>query len=82
MIEIRKQVLDLVRTIAGNDNINEESLLLDEGWIDSLTTITLLTEVEEKFSIVIETGELSHENFNTIENISKLISTKNGNKTI
>lgn len=82
MIEIRKQVLDLVRSVSGNENIIEDSLLLDEGWIDSLTTITLLTEVEEKFSIVIESDELSHENFNTIENISKLISSKNGNKTI
>tara|TARA_B110000858_G_C17711191_1_gene430645 strand:- start:382 stop:630 length:249 start_codon:yes stop_codon:yes gene_type:complete len=82
MIEIRKQVLDLVRSVSGNENIIEDSLLLDEGWIDSLTTITLLTEVEEKFSIVIEADELSHENFNTIENISKLISSKNGNKTI
>jgi len=82
MIEIKKQVLDLVRSVSGNKNIKEDSLLLDEGWIDSLTTITLLTEVEENFSIVIETDELSHENFNTIENISKLISSKNGNKTI
>ena len=78
MKNIKKQVLDLVRSVSGNINIQEDSLLLDEGWIDSLTTITLLTEIEEKFSIEIGTDELSHENFNTIENISILISRKNG----
>lgn len=78
MKNIKKQVLDLVRSVSGNINIQEESLLLDEGWIDSLTTITLLTEIEEKFSIEIGTDELSHENFNTIENISILISSKSG----
>ena len=78
MKNIKKQVLDLVRSVSGNINIQEDSLLLDEGWIDSLTTITLLTEIEEKFSIEIGADELSHENFNTIENISILISRKNG----
>jgi len=76
MEKIKKEVLDLVKKIGDNQNITDKSLLLDEGWIDSLSTITLLSELENKFSIEIETEELSHENFNTIENISKLIFNK------
>tara|TARA_B100000963_G_scaffold264724_1_gene232890 strand:- start:3396 stop:3635 length:240 start_codon:yes stop_codon:yes gene_type:complete len=76
MEKIKKIVLDLVKKVGDNQNITEKSLLLDEGWIDSLSTITLLSELENKFSIEIETEELSHENFNTIENISKLILNK------
>jgi len=76
MEKIKKEVLDLVKKVGENENITEKSLLLDEGWIDSLSTITLLSELENKFSIEIETEELSHENFNTIENISKLILNK------
>lgn len=76
MEKIKKKVLDLVKKVGDNQNITEKSLLLDEGWIDSLSTITLLSELENKFSIEIETEELSHENFNTIENISKLILNK------
>tara|TARA_A100001011_G_scaffold16404_1_gene17114 strand:- start:7013 stop:7252 length:240 start_codon:yes stop_codon:yes gene_type:complete len=76
MEKIKKEVLDLVKKVGDNENITEKSLLLDEGWIDSLSTITLLSELENKFSIEIETEELSHENFNTIENISKLILNK------
>ena len=76
MEKIKKEVLDLVKKVGDNQNITEKSLLLDEGWIDSLSTITLLSELENKFSIEIETEELSHENFNTIENISKLIFNK------
>ena len=76
MGKIKKIVLDLVKKVGDNQNITEKSLLLDEGWIDSLSTIMLLSELENKFSIEIETEELSHENFNTIENISKLILSK------
>ncbi len=76
MEKIKKEVLDLVKKVGDNQNITDKSLLLDEGWIDSLSTITLLSELENKFSIEIETEELSHENFNTIENISKLIFNK------
>lgn len=76
MEKIKKIVLDLVKKVGDNQNITEKSLLLDEGWIDSLSTITLLSELENKFSIEIDTEELSHENFNTIENISKLILNK------
>ena len=65
MEKIKKIVLDLVKKVGDNQNITEKSLLLDEGWIDSLSTITLLSELENKFSIEIETEELSHENFNT-----------------
>ena len=73
MKEIKSRVLTLVRKITENSTISENSLLLDEGWIDSLTAVILLDELEEEFSIKMDTDELTHENFNTIENISKLI---------
>jgi len=73
MKEIKSRVLTLVRKITENSTISENSLLLDEGWIDSLTAVILLDELEVEFSIKMDTDELTHENFNTIENISKLI---------
>lgn len=73
MKEIKSRVLVLVRKITENGNISENTLLLDEGWIDSLTAVILLDELEVEFSIKMDTDELTHENFNTIENISKLI---------
>tara|TARA_B110000483_G_C17700174_1_gene352985 strand:+ start:26 stop:259 length:234 start_codon:yes stop_codon:yes gene_type:complete len=73
MKETKSRVLALVRKITENSNISENALLLDEGWIDSLTAVILLDELEVEFSIKMDTDELTHENFNTIENISKLI---------
>ncbi len=73
MKETKSRVLTLVRKITENSTISENSLLLDEGWIDSLTAVILLDELEVEFSIKMDTDELTHENFNTIENISKLI---------
>ena len=73
MKEIESEILKIVCKIADNNKITEKSLLLDEGWIDSLSAVFLLDELESKFSIEIDMEELTHENFNTIQNISQLI---------
>ena len=73
MQEIKNNILKLVQKITDNKDIKEDSLLLDEGWIDSLTAVVLLDELEKEFSIEIDTEELTHDNFNSIESISKII---------
>ena len=73
MENIKLRILNIVKRIIENKDVTENSLLLDEGWIDSLTAVILLNELESEFSIEIETEELTHENFNSIDNILKII---------
>lgn len=73
MENIKLRILNIVKRITENKDVTENSLLLDEGWIDSLTAVILLNELESEFSVEIETEELTHENFNSIDNILKII---------
>lgn len=76
MTNFENQILDIIKRITNDSSIPKDSLLLDEGWIDSLTTIELLNELEIFFSIKIENDELTHENFNSISKITSLVSKK------
>ena len=76
MTSIEDQILGIIRRITNDSKIPKDSLLLDEGWFDSLTTIELLTELEETFSISIDNDELTHDNFNSISKIVELVSKK------
>ena len=70
---MKKKILELTKKVIDNKNINEKSKLLDEGWLDSLSTIVLIQEIEEKFKIEISQDYLNHDNFNSVNNISNLV---------
>lgn len=76
MIDVTIELLTIIKELANNSNIQKDTLLLDEGIIDSLSTIELITTIESKYSIVIDSDELNHFNFNTIDNIAILIQSK------
>lgn len=70
---IENKIFDIIKKIINNNDINKDSLLLDEGWLDSLSTIELLTEIEKAFNITIDNDQLTHENFNSLQNITELV---------
>ncbi len=70
---IENKIFDIIKKIINNNAINKDSLLLDEGWLDSLSTIELLTEIEKAFNITIDNDQLTHENFNSLHNITELV---------
>ena len=73
---IKNTISEIVRELAQNPDIKYDQTLLDDGLIDSLTTIELISILEEKFNIQIDSEELNHHNFNTINNIANLIEQK------
>ena len=70
---IENKIFDIIKKIINNNAINKDSLFLDEGWLDSLSTIELLTEIEKAFNITIDNDQLTHENFNSLYNITELV---------
>ncbi len=53
--------------------LRDEDLLVESGIIDSLGIMTLLSFIEEKFSIQIPSEDLMPENFASISAITALI---------
>lgn len=58
--------------------IADNDLLLEQGIIDSFGIMTLLSFLEEKFSVHIEGDDLTPENFSSIGTISDLVDRKSG----
>jgi|TARA_Y100001949_G_scaffold51631_1_gene43476 D-alanine--poly(phosphoribitol) ligase subunit 2 len=52
----------------------------ENGWIDSLKFIELITQIEEKFGIRFSNDEFLDRKFSTIEGLTKIIERKNEKK--
>jgi len=68
---VRAYIFDAVH--ADNDKIKDESLIFKEGYIDSMGFITLITFLEDEFSIKTVDADLLEENFESINAISDFV---------
>jgi acyl carrier protein len=71
-----EEILEILKKVSNLTTLSIDQLLLDEGIIDSLSTIELITILEETYAINIGPDDLNHYNFNTITAISNLINSK------
>ena len=72
----KENILEIIIKISNSANLGFDQLLLDEGVIDSLSTIELISELEIKYNINIGPDDLNHYNFNTIDAICNLVNSK------
>ena len=64
---------------AEKEKIKDDSLIFKEGFIDSMGFITLITYLEEEFSIKTVDADLLEENFESINAISDFVDRKSMN---
>jgi len=57
-----------------------EENYFENGWIDSLKFIELITQIEEKFGIQFSNDEFQDRKFSTIDGLIKIIEKKNEKK--
>ena len=76
-MELNNQIKDFIRSeIIGNDEdieLENTTMLIDCGIIDSMGIMKLLTYLEDIFSIKIDGDDLVPENFETIDTICSLV---------
>jgi len=58
------------------DKIKYETLLFEEGFFDSLGFLSLVSFLQDEFSIEIDGDDLSESNFESINTIAAFIETK------
>jgi acyl carrier protein len=77
-------VLDWIRENTAHPDADEvlgtTTPLLDEGWLDSLRIVRLVTFVESRFQVAVDLEELTPENFETVEHIASLIERARGSR--
>jgi acyl carrier protein len=63
-------------TFADKSKLTENTLIFRDGYFDSMGFVTLITFLEDKFSIQIAEEDLVEENFESINAISTFVSKK------
>ncbi len=72
-MEKREAVLEILRKVKPSVNFEQVSGILDNGHLDSLEFMNLITELGQRFGVELGVDEITPENFDTVETIEKLI---------
>ena len=76
MIKINNQIIKLVNNIVApryRNSFHQTTLILEQKIIDSFGLIQLVSEIDNEFSIAIQTEDLTPENFASIADIADLV---------
>ena len=73
--EIKERVRGYIyeKVYADKDKINDDSMIFNEGFIDSMGFMDLIVFLEEEFSIRTSDADLLEENFESINAISGFV---------
>ena len=73
---MRKQIMEILTEICPGVDFENEKALIDDGLIDSLDIVAVVTELMEAFDVELGVDDLMPENFNSVEAIEELIESK------
>lgn len=73
---MKKQIIEILSEICPGIDFETETALIDDGLIDSLDIVAVVTELMEAFDVELGVDDLTPENFNSVETIEELIESK------
>lgn len=73
---MKKQIIEILSEICPGIDFETETALIDDGLIDSLDIVGVVTELMEAFDVELGVDDLTPENFNSVEAIEELIESK------
>ena len=73
---MKKQIIEILSEICPGIDFETETALIDDGLIDSLDIVAVVTELMEAFDVELGVDDLTPEIFNSVEAIEELIESK------
>ena len=70
---MRERVLEILKQTRMDVDFENETLLIDDGILDSFDIIQIVSDLNEEFDIDITADELEPENFNSLDAIVSLV---------
>lgn len=67
------ELLEILHEINPAAEFEDRTDLIDSGDLDSMSIVMLVSELNDEFGITIRVTDITPENFNSTENIMKLI---------
>lgn len=68
-----EKLLEILENIKPGVDYENVKTLIDDHYLDSLSILSLIAEIEDEFDVVVPTIEIIPENFNSIEAMTNLI---------
>lgn len=73
MEEIRSTLLEILGEMHPDEDFESCDTLVDSKVLDSFDIITLISEINEEFDIVISADKIVPENFNSVDALAALV---------
>lgn len=73
MEEIKSTLLDILEEMHPDEDFGNCDTLVDSKVLDSFDIITLISEINEEFDVVISADKIVPENFNSVDALCELI---------
>ena len=76
MEEIKKLIIEKIADLQPYVDFDEETKLLQEDVLDSVSVLVLVQDLEEEYDITIEAEEITGSNFESVTSIAELVFNK------
>ena len=68
-----EKLLEILRRVRPDVDFKNETLLIDDGILDSMDVVSIISELDDEFGVQVRINELIPDNFNSVEAIWNLI---------
>lgn len=68
-----EELLKLLKGVRPDVDFENETALIDDGYLDSFDVVSIISEIDDQFGVQIRINELDPENFNSAESIWNLV---------
>ena len=75
---MREQIIENLTEICPGVDFEQETSLIDDGLIDSLDIVAVVTDLMDTFDVQLGVDDLTPENFNSVDAICQLIERAQG----
>lgn len=70
---VKEDIIAILKEIKPTKNLADVNNIVEGGYIDSFELMFLITSISEKFNISIEVDDITPENFNSVDGITKMV---------
>ena len=75
---MREQIIEILTEICPGVDFEQETSLIDDGLIDSLDIVAVVTDLMDTFDVQLGVDDLTPENFNSVDALCQLIERAQG----
>lgn len=67
------QIINILENIRPDVDFRSEKSIISDGIIDSMDLLRIMSDIEIRFNVKLDFNTITKEDFNSVENIEKLI---------